>query len=41
VPGEDDSDETERNGHEFTISDGEFDVFFQRHMRQQACLCRS
>lgn len=38
VPGENDSDDTKRNGHEFTISDSEFDAFCQRHTRQQACL---
>ncbi|KAK4158060.1 hypothetical protein C8A00DRAFT_28960 [Chaetomidium leptoderma] len=37
VRGENDSEETLRNGHKFTISDGEFDGFCARHAGQ-ACL---
>lgn len=37
VRGENDSEETLRNGHKFTISDGEFDAFCERHAAQQ-CL---
>ncbi|SPQ23844.1 291a82db-4b1b-41a7-9672-37340e864fbb [Thermothielavioides terrestris] len=37
VRGENDSDETLRNAHRFTISDEEFEAFCERH-RGQACL---
>ncbi|KAL2119404.1 hypothetical protein VTJ04DRAFT_6365 [Mycothermus thermophilus] len=37
VQGENDSDETLRNAHRFTISDEEFEAFCERH-RGQACL---
>jgi radical S-adenosyl methionine domain-containing protein 2 len=37
VQGENDSEETLRNGHKFTISDAQFDAFCDRH-RAQECL---